>query len=55
MQSDSCQAPYVARELPRAGAKEIFNDSRIFIHASFISDLRESFGEIMVVCDWTVF
>jgi hypothetical protein len=37
------------------GAEEVFDDPCIVILASFIPDLLESFGEIMVVCNWMTF
>lgn len=35
--------------LNRRGAEEVFDDPCVFILASFIPDLLESFGEIIVV------
>jgi hypothetical protein len=33
-------------------SEERSNDLRVFILAPFVTDLMESFGEVMVVRDW---
>ena len=37
------------------GTEEVFNDPCVFIPASFIPDLLESFGEIMIICNRVTF